>query len=122
MLVRIPVVGAGTTRQHTPPIGVGSVSATVGNPGGNGSYYYWVIATYPIGKVSPLLPGVVINAPAPSVSNTVSVSWGLLTGASSYDVVRTATNQFPGSCSSCLVASANTSGTVVGGVDREMLD
>jgi len=87
--------------------------SVVGTPGNN-TYYYWIVARYPVGTTFPGGPFPVFNAPNTlGVSNYVRVNWNTISGVTNYDVLRTTTPSIPSSgvCANCLVA-----GTVVGGV------
>ena len=82
---------------------VASASASQGQSGVNG-YYYWVVSRFNSGRVIPVNPATILNIKAPSVTNVVTISWNN-NGANTWDVLRTTTNQFPGSCAGCLVAT-----------------
>ncbi len=83
----------------------------VGNTG-NGTYYYWIIANYPIGSSSPVGPLVVQFAPNPLTgSRYITISWSGTSGATSYDVLGSTTSSFPGTCGACLVG--NTASTSI---------
>ena len=92
------------------PAPVPSVSASiVGNVGSN-TFYYSVVARYPIGNAQ-ATSYQLINAPNVSASNSVTVSWNRVAGATGYDVIKT-TAPLSGSCTSCLLASNTTSTSV----------
>lgn len=93
-----PVVGASYTISGTP---------------GRTIYYYWVVARYPAGYVAPAGPVAVTNAPdALSGSNYVVINWAApASQATSYDVLRTTTPNFPGSCT-CQVGTNTSSFTI----------
>lgn len=66
----------------------------VGQPGIR-TYYYWVIANYPIGS-SVSIPFLIRNAPDPlNASNYVVISWESVPNVTSYDLLRTDTSEFP---------------------------
>jgi hypothetical protein len=80
-------------------------AAFVGTAGPGGTFFYWVVANYPIGAAPPLAPAVVTNVPNLGGGNSVAISWTTV-GATNYDVLRSTTNAFPGSCAACRVAAA----------------
>lgn len=91
-----------------PPSAPTNVSVQVVN-GDNSTYYYWIVATYPIGKVITTNPAVASRAPGTfSGSKFVNVGWGVQTGASSYDVLRTTTQSPPFGTTSSAVATGLT--------------
>ena len=100
-------------RQDPPPaIQSERVTATYTGTAGATTYYYWIVARYPIGFTVPTAPVIVARA-ASSLGggNSVALSWTALTGASSYDVLRTSTPVAPSSCT-CAVTLATTSTSV----------
>lgn len=94
------------------PPSVNPVNLNVVGPLGQSTYYYYVVANYPIGKIISN-PFVVRNAPL-TLSNTnyITVSWNPLPGATSYDIVQVNNqnvfNGGSGTCTTCLIASAIT--------------
>lgn len=72
---------------------------------GSTIYFYWVIANYSWGSVPPRAPLMVTNAPdVLSATNAVSLSWlSPSPQIVSYTVLRTTTNQFPGTSSNTAV-------------------
>lgn len=79
------------------------------------TYYYWVVARYPVGTTFPGGPFPIFNASnALSVSNYVKFGWNAMPGATSYDVLRTTVPYIPsnGLCVNCLVQSGVTTTTV----------
>jgi hypothetical protein len=89
-----------------PPPPPANVSANATGRLDSAVYFYWVIARYPIGNSAPAIAPI-INAPsALSASAPVMVRWSLATGATGYDVLRTATPTIPGGDCSCAVATA----------------
>lgn len=87
--------------------------SVVGTPGAN-TYYYWIVAKYPIGNTFPGGPYPVFNAPNTlSVSNYLRVNWNTIQGATGYDVLRTTVPSIPGNgtCLNCLVASSVSGGS-----------
>ncbi len=97
-----------------PPQPVPSGSAqVVGNPGPQ-TFYYWVVSDYLIGNSSPAGPFLVPNAPnVLSAANYDVVNWSPAPGASSYDVLRTATPAAPSGACNCAVATGVTGGSVL---------
>lgn len=95
------------------PAPVNVVTATYSGSVGGGVYFYWVVATYPRGKVVPNTYAVVSNALTPSITNPVTIRWQQMVGATSYDVVRSTNGRFPGSCTSCAVATGVTGNYVI---------
>ena len=94
------------------PAPVSVISTSVSGTAGSVTYYYWVVARYPIGLVQPLTYGVVNNAPSTlNGSNFDQISFNLVPGATSYDLLRTNTPSFPGSCT-CAVSTGNTSSPI----------
>lgn len=98
-----------------PPVDSNSIGAqvigTVGATSAN--YFYWVVATYPIGKAIAVGP---VNIVAPGTlngTNYVKIAWGLAPSATSYDVLRT-TTPTPTSfvACGCAVATGVTGNTV----------
>jgi prepilin-type processing-associated H-X9-DG protein len=80
--------------------------------GGLATYYYWVVANYPIGKVITATSTPAYRAPqAFSSSSFVNVGWSLQTGATTYDVLRTTTSSLPAGTSNSAVATGLTVGS-----------
>jgi hypothetical protein len=82
------------------------------NTGKNGtrSFFYWVVAHFPIGvSVSEPIP--IINAPdVLSGTDAVRISWETEIGATTYDVLRTATPSFPTASGNYVVTGGITPG------------
>ena len=75
---------------------------------GSDTWFYWVVATHPRGQ-SPLDgPLRIDDAAVLSATNTVALSWSRAAGATSYSVLRTTTNVFPGGNCACAVATGVT--------------
>lgn len=75
---------------------------------GSDTWFYWIVATHPRGQ-SPLTgPLRIDNAGVLSATNTVSMTWSRASGATSYAVLRTTTNIFPGGNCACAVATGVT--------------
>jgi len=97
--------------QTGPPAGVTTVNVSANSLGGGMTYYYFVIATYPAGKV--VSQGKQIsNIAVPSVGSPVTITWGLDAAAISYDVIRLTSQNYNTSCTSCAVVTGTTLGTV----------
>lgn len=91
-----------------PPSAPTNVSVQVVN-GANSTYYYWIVANYPIGKV--ITPSPVVASRGPdtfSSTQFINVGWGAQTGASSYDVLRTNTSGVPNGTTNSAVATGLT--------------
>lgn len=97
---------------QNPPTQVPSgLAQRTGNPG-NTTYFYWVVAKYPVGDAMPAGPYVVLNsADTLSGSNYNTVIWTPALGATSYDVLRTTVGQAPSGACNCAVATAVTGST-----------
>jgi len=90
-----------------PAVAASSISAQVTGIAGTQTYYYWIVARYPVGNSFPGGPALVRYVPDTlSAANFVTVRWGLLAGATSYDVLRTITPVFPSGTANVLVATA----------------
>lgn len=89
-----------------PPPSVYTVTGqTIGNRG-LATYYYWVVANYPIGKAFPGGPAIITFAPdVLSVTNYVQVQWNPVDGAISYDVLRTSVAGMPNGIGNYAVAT-----------------
>ena len=93
------------------PIGVNPPTLQIIGNQGSGTAYYWVVANYPIGKASQVKFSKLINIPTIlSVSNYVKISWNLIPGATSYDVLKTTGSTVPSPCT-CKLASGLTTNT-----------
>lgn len=78
----------------------------VGVQSGGQVVYYWVVARYPIGTVVSLpASAATVGTANYNTGNYVKVSWLAMPGATGYDVVRSTSPSFPGSCSACAVAT-----------------
>lgn len=99
--------------RQDPPTAVQSerVSSAYTGTSGATTYYYWVVTRYPIGFIVPTAPVIVGGAAALGGGNSVALGWPAMTGASSYDVLRTTTNAAPSSCT-CAVVLATTGTTL----------
>jgi hypothetical protein len=96
------------TLTAAPPSPISGVNARIVGNQGSGSFYYWVIGNYPIGK-SQAVGTFIINTPnVLSVSNYVQVSWNL-GAAISADILRTTTPYIPASCTCSLATGSTTS-------------
>ena len=96
-----------------PPQQVPGASVFVsGNPG-PATYYYWIVTQTSNGASSPAGPFAVINAPNTlSVSNFNQVNWTTVSGATSYDVLRTSNTGPPFAACNCAVATGLTGNAV----------
>ena len=89
-----------------PPSVTNGSSTIIGSPGIT-QYYYWVVANFPIGSTNGT-PIFVSNVPNTLTGgNYVRVSWNGLTGATSYDILRSVSATFPGTCTGCLVGNTS---------------
>lgn len=98
------------------PINVGA--AYTGEIGSTQVFYY-VIARFPGGTTQPSAVAIANNTvgiPNLSASNTVTITWAGVTGATGYDVVRASTNGFPATPCTCAVVlnTTNLSATDTG--------
>jgi len=99
--VQIPL----TDTPQAPTTGSASV---IGNSGPR-TLYYWIVANFTVGASSPGGPFVITNAPNQvSGANYVRVSWGVVPGATSYDVLRTGTAVAPTGACGCAVTTGAT--------------
>lgn len=104
-----------------PPPPVQSVSTNIVGNQGNQIYFYFVVARYPIGQGQPSQGTIVRNAPVTlSLTNFVLITWVPPQGATGFDLLRLSVPDFPGTCTSCLIAS-NTSNTSVSDVSNATL-
>lgn len=87
------------------PPPVPSVGASYSGPAGLNTYYYWVVANYPIGKSGVAGPALLTGVGTLSGGNTARVSWQAAQGASDYDVLRTTSPFFPNGTNSIAVAT-----------------
>lgn len=94
-----------------PPNNVSNVAVS-GGASGSGTYWYWVVTRYPIGKVLPNGPAIAIAKAAPTAGVPLVISWSPVSGASSYDILRTSTAATPTGTCTCAVATAQTGSTV----------
>ncbi len=78
--------------------------------------YYWVVARYPSGTAAPFGPISVPNTPGVQNLNAqrfVTVTWAQVSGATSYDVIRSTTPSYPAPCNDCAISLANTGASFV---------
>lgn len=94
-------------REPPPRVPTNRISVQVTGVGGSQTYFYWVVATYPVGDAFPGGP-VRVNDVADALAggNFVTIRWPLMSGAVSYDVLRTTTVQYPSGAANVLVAGA----------------
>jgi hypothetical protein len=84
------------------PAPVTGVTANVVGNTGNAQYWYFIVATYPIGHSAPSNSAFVGQAPATlSAGNSVRVSWQVATGATAYTVLRVTVPNLPATCTAC---------------------
>jgi hypothetical protein len=90
-----------------PPPPVRGVQAWTVGVQGTVTYYYWVVAIYPVGHSVPLNgPVAVYNCNSTlDGSNYVTLAWSAQVGATAYAVVRSTTTTFPGSGATAVSAS-----------------
>lgn len=87
------------------PVSATTISAQVTGVRGNQRIFYWVVANYPIGNAFPAGPGLITDAPnLLGVGNFVTVRWTGVQGATTYDLLKTNTNQIPQGNCNCAVA------------------
>src|SRR5271167_3225252 len=85
----------------------------VGNSGSCG-YYYWLVARYTLGPLSPTGPFQAVNASCTlSGSNYNQITFTYPLGISSVDLLRTSTTTPPTGACNCAVATAVTSGDIL---------
>ena len=90
------------------PSGVSIGGYGIVGPKGTKTNYYWVVANYPIGSTNPISPIVVYQVPVTlSGGNYVTINWNVISGVSSYDVLVSSANSFPGGCGSCYVGNTS---------------
>ena len=78
------------------------------------TYYYWFVSHQGGVTSPPAGPFPVYNAPATLGGiNTVTVTWNLAPGVTSYDVLRTTTTAVPSGACGCAVAIGTPSATIV---------
>ena len=74
--------------------------------GGTSTYFYWIVASYSLGKLSPAGPFIAANAAGTlSSSNYTQISLSYPLGISSVDVLRTNSAIVPGGACNCAVAT-----------------
>lgn len=78
------------------PVPVSGGNASVVGTAGLTTYYYWIVAKYPIGNSVPLGPITLNNAPNTlSGGNYVQLNWNGVVGATGYDIIKSTTNSLP---------------------------
>lgn len=88
-----------------------AISARIVGNQGNSTYYYWVIATFPIGNgIGPNYAQINRAPDTFSASNYVAISWSPISGVATYDLLRTTTPNLPSSCV-CAVSTGMTGNT-----------
>jgi hypothetical protein len=106
--LQAPSLQASEVQVLTPTLQpVGPINcAPVGSIGG-GVANYWVVAKFPTGNAAPAGPCTITNAPnVLNGSNYVQLNWGPVTGATGYDVLKTATPSLPNTTASIALALA----------------
>lgn len=94
------------TASPPPPVGVTAVTVSRSGPGSTRTSYYWIVANYPVGNAVPAGPVIASSTPAVySGTNYVTLRWPAMSGATSYDILRTATPTLPTSAV-CVCAKA----------------
>ena len=89
------------------PYAPSPVTATVVGTPGSTTYYYWVVSNFTIGNSAPSAAAVVKTAAATlSQYNYDQISWAAVTGANTYDVLRTTSATAPTGACACAVATA----------------
>jgi hypothetical protein len=103
-----PLVQTNDLQIITPALApVATVNAAVVGQPGPASYYYWVVAKYSTGNAAPSPAATVINAPnVLNSTNYVQVSWQAVSGAASYDLLRTTSPQLPTTPAAIAVSTA----------------
>jgi hypothetical protein len=100
------------TLQAPSPSAPSNIGANVVGPSGGTTYYYWVVAKYPIGNSTVFGPATVYNGPNTlSGGNYINVSWSPTTGATGYDLLRTTTNIVPSGTATIQVPTGSTIAT-----------
>ncbi|MDE2107039.1 MAG: hypothetical protein KGL39_58065, partial [Patescibacteria group bacterium] len=103
-------VGLSTTQELSiapvAPAAPSTVSVTNVGTTGSTTYYYWVVSKFTLGNSAPSLAAETTTSAATLSSyNYNAISWSSVTGANTYDVLRTSTSTAPtGSCN-CAVAT-----------------
>jgi hypothetical protein len=108
----LPAQPASVSFQSGVPNPVTNVGAVYSGAGGSQAIYYYVIARFAAGSGQPSVVGVALNTQGSqnlSASNTVTVTWTGVSGATGYDVVRSDTQGFPATPCACAVI-LNTTG------------
>lgn len=83
------------------PTSVQTVSSRA-TTSGLGTYCYWIVATFPIGNATPSQPASCVQ----NAGGSVVVTWTPVPLATTYDVLRTTTPQFPNTPANILRQSA----------------
>ena len=82
-----------------------TISAQLTGTAGSQQYYYWVVANYPIGDAFPGGPLLVRDVPDTlNGVNFLTLRWSGVSGATSYDLLRTTTATFPSGVANLSVA------------------
>lgn len=108
------LTGSAVTLQSGVPTPPSNVGAAYSGAFGQTPIYYWVIARFPAGATVPSAVAVANNTQGPqnlSATNTVTITWNGVSGATGYDVIRSGTSGFPGPGNTAVIL--NTSGNSV---------
>jgi hypothetical protein len=107
-----PAVTAITIKQQDPPQQVSNAAVQAIGAGGFRTLYYWVVSHSTVGVSAPAGPFVLNGGPNDISSGAqVTINWFPAPGVTSYDVLRTRTDDPPtGSCN-CAVATGVTTTT-----------
>lgn len=92
------LTGSAVTLQSGVPAPPSNVGAAYSGAFGQTPIYYWVIARFPAGATVPSAVAVANNTQGSqnlSATNTVTVTWNGVSGATGYDVIRSNTPGFP---------------------------
>ncbi len=93
------------------PAPIAFANVTVVGNGGTSTYYYWLVANYPLGSLAPSGPfSIQTAAGSLSASNYVQISFTNPLGVTSVDVLRTLSPTIPVGACACAVATTVTSG------------
>ena len=92
-----------------PPLPVVNAYVSVVGTAGTQTYYYWIVANYTEGNAPPSTPFILSGAPnVLSSANYVKISWRPVSGATSYDLLRTSAPTLPATCTCALVIGTTT--------------
>lgn len=89
------------------PVSSATVARTAGNPGAR-TLSYWIVTNTLIGQSSAAGPFWLTYAPNTMAGSQATISWAPVSGAVSYDVLRTLNGQAPQGACNCAVATGVT--------------